>query len=131
MSWLLAALTHPATLVGLGGATGSNARFWLGRWVREMTGPTDFPWATMLINISGSLALGAMAGVFRDRTSTWYLLLGTGFCGGYTTFSTFSLEVAEALRHGRWGVAMMYVTASVAGGMAGFLLTFLFVGKPE
>ena len=79
----------------------------------------------------GALALGALAGVFRDRTSTWYLLLGTGFCGGYTTFSTFSLEVAEALRHGRWGVALMYVTASVAGGMAGFLLTFLFVGKPE
>lgn len=130
MNWLPWIFTHPAVLVGIGGAAGCNARYWLGRLVRDWTGPTEFPWATMLINLSGSLVLGGVAALLRDRASTGYLLLGTGLCGGYTTFSTFSLEVAEAVRDGRLAQAGMYVAASVVGGMAAFILAFVVVGKP-
>lgn len=129
MSWFLAIVSHPAVLVGVGGALGSNARYWLGKLVREFAGQSTFPWATMLINLSGSLLLGVIAGAFKDRASPAYLLLGTGLCGGFTTFSTFSLEVAESLRDGRWMQAGLYIGASVIGGMTGFLLAYLSFGR--
>lgn len=118
--WMTAILAHPAVLVGLGGAAGANARYWLGLWFRAQPWAQQFMWGTFVINLSGSLALGVVATVFRDRTGPGFLLLGTGFCGGYTTFSTFSLEVAEAIRRGRWDVAGLYVGASVIGGLVAF-----------
>ncbi len=124
MSWLAT-----TALVGLGGALGANARYWLGRLVKDLTGPTDFPWGTLLINVSGSLILGLVAGAFKDRSAAMFLLFGTGFCGGYTTFSAFSLEVAEAIQDGRWAMAALYVGASVIGGLLGFLVAVLAAGK--
>jgi CrcB protein len=116
--WLNAVVTHPAFLVGLGGALGANARYWLGLWFRGQPWAQTFHWGTFAINVSGSLLLGVVAVLFRDRMGPGFLLLGTGFCGGYTTFSTFSLEVTEALQRGRWDVALIYVLGSV---LAGFL----------
>lgn len=120
MSWLSAVLLHPVTLIGLGGAAGANARYWVGLWFRAQPWAQQFTWGTFVINLSGSLLLGVVSALFRDRAGPGFLLLGTGFCGGFTTFSTFSLEVAEAIQKGRWDLAALYVATSVVGGVVAF-----------
>jgi fluoride exporter len=120
MHWLTAFITHPAVLVGLGGAAGANARYWIGLWFRQQPWAQNFTWGTFVINVSGSLLLGFVAAYFRDRYGPGFLLLGTGFCGGYTTFSTFSLEVAEAIQKGRWDLAGLYAGSSVVAGLIAF-----------
>jgi CrcB protein len=119
-------LTHPAVLLAVGGGAGANARFWVGRWVADWQlrhGGAGFPWGTFVINVSGSAVLGLVAGLCLGHADParrlWYLLLGTGFCGGFTTFSTFSYETLELLREDRYGAALAYVFGSVAVGLAG------------
>jgi CrcB protein len=126
-AWLLTLLAHPVTLLAVGGGAGANARYWLGRLVAQLQGPVEFPWATFLINVSGSAVLGLVAGQFLGHPHdpvrrNWYLLLGTGFCGGFTTFSTFSLETLELLRDGKPGAAAGYVLGSVLAGLLGVWL---------
>lgn len=118
-------LTHPAVLLAVGGGAGANARFWLGRWVADWQlrhGGVGFPWGTFVVNVSGSAVLGLVAGLCLGHADParrlWYLLLGTGFCGGFTTFSTFSYETLELLRADRYGAALGYVFGSVAAGLA-------------
>jgi CrcB protein len=119
-------LTHPAVLLALGGGAGANARFYLARWVAEwqlrQLGGVAFPWGTFLINVSGSAVLGLLAGLCLGHADparrAWYVLLGTGFCGGFTTFSTFSVEALEMIREERIGAALAYTLGSVAAGVA-------------
>ena len=127
MNWLTAILTHPIILVGFGGAVGSNARYWLGLWFRAQPWAQDYTWGTFVINVSGSLVLGIVSAAFKDRAGAGFLLLGTGFCGGYTTFSTFSLEVAEAIQKGRWDLAALYAGTSVVGGLIAFAVAVALV----
>ena len=133
-AWLPALLTHPVLLLAVGGGAGANARFWLGRLVAHLQGPAAFPWATFAINVSGSAVLGVVAGQFLGHPPDparrgWYLLLGTGFCGGFTTFSTFSYETLELLRDGRPGVAAAYAVGSVLAGLLGVWLGLWAAGK--
>ncbi len=130
-AWLVAFFTHPATLVGLGGAAGANARYWLGLWFRAQPWAKDYFWGTFVINVSGSVALGLVAAVCRDRAGIGFLLLATGFCGGYTTFSTFSLEVAEFVQKGRWDLALLYASTSVVAGFIGFVAAWMLAGGAE
>lgn len=107
-------------LVFLGGGAGSLARYLLGvalgRWSQH------FPTGTFAINVAGSLALGLLFGFayaheFRhERELT--LLLGTGFLGGFTTFSTFELEGFTLLSSGHHGTALAYLAGSVLAGLA-------------
>jgi CrcB protein len=113
-------------LIGLGGAFGANARYWIGQWFRTQSWAQDFFWGTLIINVSGSILLGLLVVCFKDRAGIGFLLLGTGFCGGYTTFSTFSLEVTEMMQKGRWDLALIYVTLSVLAGFLGFAAAFSF-----
>lgn len=111
---MLTFLTHPVVLLTVGGALGTNARFWFGRWIAMQHWTEHFPLATFAINVSGSLLLGLFVVPFRDRLPGWYILLGVGFCGGYTTFSTFALETVELVRHHHQpGIALLNVAASV------------------
>ncbi len=127
----MAVVTHPAAVVMFGGGVGANARFWLGKLVATVQ-TARFPWATFAINVSGSLALGFVAALFRNHPDAsrrvWYLLLGTGFCGGFTTFSTFSLEALELMQEGRPWVAAGYVLGSVGAGLLGVWLALKTVG---
>ena len=122
--WIQQLVTHPVVLLSLGGALGCNARYWLGRWFKAQPWASDYAWGTFVINVSGSLLLGIIAALYRDRAGTGYLLWGTGFCGGFTTFSTFSLEVAEALQNGRWDIAFLYAGTSVLAGFIAFAFAF-------
>lgn len=109
-------------LVGLGGALGANARYWLGLWITERWG-SSLPWATLAINVSGSCILGFVATVLPRTTARpgvaegLLLLVGVGVLGGYTTFSTFSLEVHRLLRAGELARAGAYVASSLLGGV--------------
>jgi CrcB protein len=114
-------LTHPVVLLTVGGGVGTNARYWLGRAVAHFQRDAAFPWATFLINVTGSALLGLCAAAYLNdpdpARKNWYLLLGTGFCGGFTTFSTFSLETLTLLHDGRPWTAAAYALGSVACGL--------------
>ena len=116
--------------VGIGGALGSVARFWLTGVIVLLTGPR-FPWGTLLINVMGSFVIGLVAGLtlIPERVA-WHpdvrIFLMTGVCGGFTTFSAFSLQTLELLQAGETGSAAFYAVASVLLCLmftwAGFLL---------
>ena len=102
----------------LGGAAGAWCRYAVGHWAAQFHAIQTFPWHTFAVNVLGSFVLGLVAVWYRDRPA-WFLLLGTGFCGGFTTFSTFSVELVTMLAKGRTAAAVAYAAGSVAAGIAG------------
>lgn len=108
-------------LVAVGGVAGSLCRVLL---QRAIGGPgssgADWPWDTLIVNVVGSLLLGWLLAWLHEVAPAARVprpLLGTGFCGGFTTFSTFALEVAAAGRAGNPDGAIPYVVASVVGSL--------------
>jgi CrcB protein len=114
--------------VALGGAFGSALRYQAGRAITHWLGPqavTAFPWATLTVNIAGSLAMGVLAGwLARHGTGgeAWRLLLGVGLLGGFTTFSAFSLEMMMLVQRGQPGLATAYAGVSVIAGLGALYL---------
>jgi fluoride exporter len=125
-NWLGAAALHPITMVAVGSAIGGSSRYWIGRWIDTRQSPGGMPWGTFTINVTGSLLLGFFAVWFLERLEPArrdiYLLLGTGFCGGYTTFSTFEWEAFKLIRDGNWPTALAYLLGSVIVGFLGVVL---------
>lgn len=110
--------------VAIGGILGANARFLLTSWAAQRYG-ARFPIGTFVINISGSFALGVVTTLIAERFDgnlTASLLVGTGFLGAYTTFSTFSYEALALLQAGELRVAGRYLAGSMALGILGALL---------
>lgn len=103
------------------GAAGSVLRFVLSAWLTRGSGA--FPVSTFLINIGGSFLIGVFARVFSTPDSNMVLraALTVGFCGGFTTFSTFSAEFVALVQEGRTGRAVVYVVASVMTGILAVL----------
>ncbi|HXE61105.1 MAG TPA: fluoride efflux transporter CrcB [Gemmatimonadaceae bacterium] len=109
--------------VAIGGAVGSAARFALSTMIQRWSG-TPFPIGTLVINITGSLLLGFLIRYALGTSSITpevRALLTTGFCGGYTTFSTFSYESIVLLESGQYGRAGFYVVISVVVSLAATL----------
>jgi fluoride exporter len=108
-----------ALLVVLGGAVGAPLRYLLDQVVSGRR-PGRFPWGTLCVNVVGSLVLGAVVGaVGASDGSRWVTtLVGTGFCGALTTFSTFGFETVRLVEDGEWRAAAANVTASLALGLA-------------
>lgn len=107
--------------IGLGAAVGANARYVLGQLVARRFG-SDFPIGTLAINVTGSFLIGVIFTLLSERLLTdphWRLLLVVGLLGGYTTFSTFSLETIALVQVGRWVSAIVYVSASVMVSLIG------------
>ena len=101
-----------ALLVGVGAFFGGVSRYGLSQLISK----SEFPWATLVINISGSFLLGLVAAVW-GKDHPMRFLIGVGFLGGYTTFSTFSLEVLDQLRSGQPVAALANIFFQVAGGL--------------
>jgi len=105
--------------ISIGAVLGANARFLLGGWVLDRMG-SEFPNGTLLINVSGSLAIGLLyALIERHGAPDWVRpLLIVGFLGAYTTFSTFSLDTLALAERGAWLAAATYIVASVVASLA-------------
>lgn len=110
-------------VLSLGGVLGVNARYWLGLWINRWAG-AQFPWATFLINVTGSFAIGFLATLI----ARWLphpnlrLLVVTGFLGGYTTYSTFAFDSLTLWERGERGASLAYMGATL---VVGFLAVFL------
>ena len=114
-----------ALLVAAGGAIGSLTRYLVGLWALRAFGPA-FPWGTLGVNVVGSFAIGLFGETILRRfggSELLRLLLVTGFLGGFTTFSAFSLDTAVLFERGEMGAAALYVLASV-----GLSLVAVFAG---
>ena len=113
-------------IVFIGGGIGAALRHGFNLAFARLLG-TAFPYATLFENVSGSLVMGLLVAWFAFRSGIpqhWQLFLTTGILGGYTTFSTFSLDVALLYERGETGLAALYVLLSVVlsvGGLFGGL----------
>ena len=104
---------HPAILVATGGALGA-----LGRWdVGSLRVGTAFPWATLAVNLTGSLMLGVLAAAFSSGSISKdaILLVGVGFMGAFTTMSAYSFEAVEMGESGAFGALAAYVVVTALG----------------
>ena len=111
--------TRDLLLVATGGAAGAAARYLVGRAMGP-TADSAFPWHTFAINISGAFLIG-LALVLAARLGWpgwWRPLLAVGILGGYTTFSTFSLETVELLMRGQVATGALYALGSLAAGLS-------------
>lgn len=111
-----ASLVQNLLWVGAGGFIGSIARFALSLGIRALA--PGFPIATLIINVLGSFAIGYIAGSAEKYSASTLLFLSVGVLGGFTTFSTFSLETLELIRHHQVGPAVANILLSVLLGLA-------------
>ena len=103
-------MIHPLLSVAAGGALGAVLRSLCGAWLAR----DGFPVAVLAVNVAGSLAIGALAGLAsRHGLAAWQPFLVTGFLGGFTTFSAFSLETVTLIERGEAAAAGLYVALSV------------------
>jgi CrcB protein len=110
----------PYLLVALGSCVGGVARFGIGRWVGAAI-DARFPLGTFLVNVSGSFLLGFLGGLLATRAlphaDALRLALGVGFCGGFTTFSTFEYETHALFEDGLWLPAVTNMFLSLFAGL--------------
>ncbi|QHV95413.1 fluoride efflux transporter CrcB [Spirosoma endbachense] len=108
-------LTHPYVLVFAGGGAGSLARYLAGRFIPATLFGSPFPTAILLVNIVASAILGVVVGWVLVRTTgeEARLLIGVGFCGGLSTFSSFSYDTVVLLQNGRTGIALLNIILNV------------------
>lgn len=116
-------------LIGIGSFIGGVCRFYSQQIITRFF-PSPLPYGTLTVNVLGCLIIGLIYG-FADRgnalTPEWRLFLATGFCGGFTTFSTFSYESISLLRDGEFVYLLMYLLLSVILGFAATYLGILAV----
>jgi CrcB protein len=107
-------------LIAIGGAIGSCMRYEIGAFIARRYG-TAFPWGTFVINVTGSFIIGLFLQIALERVELdprWRFLVAVGFCGGYTTFSTFAYETTKLLQ----GRNLLFAAANVGGSaVAGIL----------
>lgn len=109
MSWLL---------VAVGAAVGAPLRYLVDSAVQRVAGG-DLPYGTLAVNVTGSLAVGVLVG--SGIGSSWFALLGTGLCGGFTTYSAYAYETVALARDRRSGFGLLYALGSLALGLAAAL----------
>ncbi|GAB3246094.1 fluoride efflux transporter CrcB [Larkinella harenae] len=124
-------MTNPFWLVFVGGGLGSVARYGVGRYVQPLF-KTAYPAGTLIVNVVASLILGFLVGWLTARASgreTYRLLIGVGFCGGFSTFSTFSTDTLFLMQTGRWLAAVSNVVLNVVFCLLASLAG-LYLGRP-
>ncbi|MCJ7842043.1 fluoride efflux transporter CrcB [Lederbergia sp. NSJ-179] len=100
----------PILLVAIGGFFGAIARFWVSSLIK-----TQYPIATLVVNLTGSFLLGLIIGA--NLENSLQLLFGTGFMGAFTTFSTFKLENIQLFKEKKWDILVLYLALSYTLGI--------------
>ena len=116
--------------MGIGSFVGGALRYLISTWMKNACSQ-GFPWGTLMVNLVGCFLIGVIFALFSRFSSTshpWCLLLTTGLCGGFTTFSTFANESLQMLQNGQWGGFITYVSISVIAGISLTALGY-WVGK--
>lgn len=110
----------------MGSCVGGGLRYLIGRWMTALLPNAAFPCATLTVNVVGCLLIGWLAGMLDvgDLSPTAKALLVTGFCGGFTTFSTFINENMMLWRDGQWLGAVAYTALSLLLGMAALAIGY-------
>jgi fluoride exporter len=120
---------HKMVWLAVGGAVGTLLRYGVARWFNSQPWGQAFPYGTLFINVTGSFILAFTALIIVERLppeyADLYLLLGTGFCGGYTTFSTFEWETFRLVRNGSYLLAAGNALGSVLAGYLGVVAAAL------
>jgi len=116
--------------IAAGSALGGMARFWGSGVIARAFGET-FPWGTLTVNVSGSLLIGVIAALTGPDgriflSSTTRLALMAGFCGGYTTFSSFSLQTLSLIQDGEWWLAGANIALSVVACLVAVWVGYAF-----
>ena len=114
-------------MVGIGGFAGSILRYKIGALITSKVA-SGFPWGTFFVNLAGAFVIGLLVSSSLKSQQMTMLLLVTGFCGGFTTFSTFALENLRLLQSGQWVFFLAYATLSLVFGIGLCLLGF-FLGN--
>lgn len=110
--------------IATGGALGAVLRYMIAQQVAQILG-SDFPWATLIVNVFGSLLLGGFVGTLVASWAPNELMRGfvaVGTLGAFTTFSTFSMEIVFLYERGEWGLACLYLLASIVLSLTGFIV---------
>ena len=122
-------MLKPLLIVGAGSFIGGAMRYLLSTLMKNVCGH-GFPWGTLAVNLLGCFLFGIVFAIFSKNSSadnTLYLLLTTGVCGGFTTFSTFANESVQMLQHGNISGFIGYVAISIIAGFALIALGYLIV----
>lgn len=114
-------MIDPAHLVGVGGALGALCRY----WTDALLETERFPLSTLTVNVLGSFVLGLV--VFADLGESIVLFVGLGFCGAYTTFSTFSVETVQLWEEGYPRIATVYALANIVVSVLAIGMAWVFV----
>lgn len=120
---------HLMIFIAVGGGLGAVLRYLCSQAIIRLAG-TGFPLATMVINVAGSLLMGLAVGLLATRFAVspeWKAFWTVGLLGGFTTFSTFSLEGAALIEKGSFGLAFIYMAGSVVLGLAGYFVGLIAV----
>ena len=107
-------------IVGIGSFIGGTLRYGISTLMKQVC-HQGFPWGTLLVNLLGCLVIGVLYALFSKYSSLsnpWCLLLTTGLCGGFTTFSTFANESMQMLQQGNVGGFIGYVATSIIAGIS-------------
>ncbi len=117
-------------MVGAGGALGAMGRYGIGVLVGRM-GVSGFPFATLIVNVFGSLVMGLLVGLLAKLLPGWQnearLFVAVGLLGGFTTFSAFSLDAIVLMERGEMGQALVYISASVVFSILALFAGLLFM----
>ncbi|MGP8214920.1 MAG: fluoride efflux transporter CrcB [Bacteroidia bacterium] len=109
------------TLIGIGGAIGSISRYLAAQYIQSRFILSGFPYGTLAVNVLGCLVIGIVYGLsqrFNWLSPEWRIFLTTGFCGGFTTFSTFSIESVNLMEGGEIFYFAINIAASIIIGFA-------------
>ncbi len=111
-------------LIFFGGGVGSVFRFLISNYTQKLWNISSFPMGTFVVNLTGCFVIGLLSSYFMKIDSSLKFLLITGFCGGYTTFSTFSVENYSLWQNGSYNILFLYVFLSVILGFFAVILGF-------
>lgn len=106
-------------LISIGAIAGANLRYWVGDWFAQRLG-ASFPYGTLVVNLTGTLILGIFVTLATERfvlDPRWRILIAVGFCGSYTTFSSYMFESVSLILKGDYVPGVIYLFGSVLLGV--------------